>query len=77
MPDNLPVLTELFERKEDPRYADGYAYFCQNCGLECNVGEASFDCRGGSILPIYIKCRYGCGRSWHLEISPAGNVSVQ
>ncbi len=76
MPDNLNALTELFERKEGPRYADGYAYFCQNCGLECNVGEASFNCRDGSILPIYIKCRYGCGRSWRLEISPAGNVRV-
>ncbi len=77
MPDNLSVIKELFERKEDPRYADGYAYFCQTCGLECNVGEASFDCRNGRILPIYIKCRYGCGRSWHLAIFPGGNVSIQ
>jgi hypothetical protein len=28
-------------------------------------------------LPIYIKCRYGCGRSWHLQISPIGNTSIQ
>jgi hypothetical protein len=28
-------------------------------------------------LPIYIKCRYGCGRSWHLQIFPTGNLSIQ
>jgi hypothetical protein len=28
-------------------------------------------------LPIYIKCRYGCGRSWHLQIFPTGNTSIQ
>jgi hypothetical protein len=28
-------------------------------------------------LPIYIKCRYGCGTSWHLQIFPTGNTSIQ
>ena len=77
MRDNLDALTVLFDRKEDPRYADGYAYLCQNGGQECNVGDASFDCLNGSILPIYVKCRYGCGRSWQLEISPTDTVSIQ
>ena len=77
MADNLTAIKTLFERKEDPRYADGYSYFCQSCGVECNVGEASFDCLGGRILPIYITCRFGCGRSWHLEIFPSGNINLQ
>lgn len=77
MSDNLAAIQELFERKEDPRFADGYTYFCQKCGLECNVGEAPFACQNDKILPIYIKCRYGCGRSWHLKIFPEGNVSIQ
>ncbi|MGD8372707.1 MAG: hypothetical protein PVF76_08655 [Syntrophobacterales bacterium] len=77
MGDNIAAINDLFERREHPRYADGYTYFCPDCGLECNVGEASFDCHGGKILPIYIKCRYGCGKSWHLEIYPIGKVSIQ
>ena len=77
MPDNLADITENFECKEDARFAGGYAYFCHHCGLECNVGETGFDCQGGNILPIYIKCRYGCGRSWHLQIFPTGNTSIQ
>ena len=77
MPDNLDTIKDNFECKVDARFADGYAYFCQHCGLECNVGEADFDCRGGRILPIYIKCRYGCGRSWHLEIFPVANTRIQ
>jgi len=76
MADNITSINNLFERKEDPRFADGYAYFCQECGLECNVGEASFKCQEGRILPVYIKCRYGCGRSWHLKISPSGKVNL-
>lgn len=76
MPDNIAAIDDFFELKEDPRYADGYTYLCNQCGLECNVGEASFACRGGKILPIYIKCRYGCGKSWHLEVFPSGEVSI-
>ena len=76
MNDNLAVLEEFFERREDSRLADGYTYFCRDCGLECNVGEVPFACRNGEILPVYIKCRYGCGRSWHLRIVPAEQISV-
>ncbi len=76
MPDNLASIHELFERRESSRYADGYTYFCRDCGLECNVREMPFGCQGGRILPVYIACRYGCGRSWHLEISPGGQVSL-
>ena len=76
MVDNIAAINDLFERKEGPQYADGYTYFCNNCGLECNVGEASFDCRGGRILPVYIKCRYGCGRSWHLQVYPSGEACI-
>ena len=77
MPDNLAEIKDHFECKVDDRFADGYAYFCQHCGLECNVGEAGFECQGGRILPIYIKCRYGCGRSWHLEVFPVGSAKIQ
>lgn len=77
MSDNLADIRENFEYKEDARFAGGYAYFCQQCGLECNVGEVGFSCQGGKILPIYIKCRYGCGKSWHLQVFPAGNPSIQ
>jgi hypothetical protein len=28
-------------------------------------------------LPIYIKCRYGCGKSWHLQVVPTGKTSIQ
>ena len=77
MPDNLAEIKDHFECKVDDRFADGYAYFCQHCGLECNVGEAGFDCQGGRILPIYIKCRYGCGKSWHLEFFPVGSAKIQ
>jgi len=76
MADNLADVTNLFERREDPRYVEGYSYFCKDCSLECNVGEASFDCQGGKIIPVYIKCRYGCGRAWHLEISSLGKVNI-
>jgi hypothetical protein len=76
MADNIVSINNLFERKEGARFADGYAYFCRKCGLECNVGEVSFQCQEGRILPIYIKCRYGCGRSWHLKISAPGKVNV-
>jgi hypothetical protein len=41
------------------------------------VGEAGFDCQGGKILPIYIKCRYGCGKSWHLQVLPIESTSIQ
>ena len=77
MPDNLADIKENFEYKEDARFAGGYAYFCHHCGLECNVGEVGFDCQGGNILPIYIKCRYGCGKSWYLQVLPTGNTSIQ
>ena len=77
MADNLADIKENFECKVDVRFADGYAYFCQHCGLECNVGEAPFACQGGRILPVYITCRYGCGRSWRLKIFPAGNARMQ
>ena len=77
MTDNLTAINELFERREHPRYADGYAYFCPDCGLECNVGEVSFDCQGGRILPVYIKCRYGCGRAWQLNIFPSSIMNIQ
>jgi hypothetical protein len=77
MADNIISLKNLFERKEGSRFADGYTYFCRECDLECNVGEASFLCQEGRILPVYIKCRYGCGRSWHLEISPSGKMDLQ
>ncbi|MBW1982984.1 MAG: hypothetical protein JRJ12_17430 [Deltaproteobacteria bacterium] len=76
MSDNLWAIETLFERRDDPRYADGYAYFCRSCGIECNVGEVPFGCQGGKILPIYIRCRYGCGRSWHLEITPEQEEKV-
>ena len=76
MADNLALINTLFERKEDPRYADGYAYFRQNCDVECNVGEASFECQDGRTVPIYITCRYGCGRSWYLQIFPSGNIDL-
>lgn len=76
MSDNMAAINELFERKEDLRFAGGYTYFCHDCGLECNVGEVSFDCQSKKILPVYIKCRYGCGRAWHLEIFPIGKVNV-
>ena len=77
MTDNLIAINALFERREDSRHADGYTYFCKHCGMECNVKEVLFHCQDGRILPVYIKCRYGCGRSWHLEIHPIGKVSVQ
>ena len=77
MVDNLNTATKLFERREDPRHADGYTYFCRSCGLDCNVAEVGFECQGGRVLPVYIKCRYGCGKSWHLELVPAGNVIMQ
>ncbi|MGD8255569.1 MAG: hypothetical protein PVH34_13285 [Syntrophobacterales bacterium] len=77
MPDNLADIKDNFEYKEDARFAGGYAYFCHHCGLECNVGEAGFDCQGAKILPIYIKCRYGCGKSWHLRVLPTGSTSIQ
>ena len=77
MRDNLATVHDLFERREDPRYAEGYTYFCRHCGLECNVGEVSFDCQNGRVLPVYVKCRYGCGRSWHLEISTTGKANLQ
>ena len=77
MPDNLADIRDNFEYKEDARFAGGYAYFCHHCGLECNVGEAGFDCQGGKIFPIYIKCRYGCGKSWHLQVLPTGSTSIQ
>ena len=54
MPDNLAEIRDNFECKVDARFADGYAYFCQHCGLECNVGEAGFDCQGGEIFPVII-----------------------
>ena len=77
MPDNLADIKQSFECKKDVRFAGGYAYFCHHCGLECNVGEVSFDCQGGNIFPIYIKCRYGCGKSWHLRVFPTGSTSIQ
>jgi hypothetical protein len=77
MVDNINSIDSLFERKEDPRFAGGYAFFCPECGLECNVGEALFTCQEGKILPVYIKCRYGCGRAWHLKIFPSGQVISQ
>ena len=76
MHDNLAAANEWFERREDPRHADGYTYFCRKCGLECNVGEVSFDCQGGRILPVYIKCRYGCGNSWSLDFFPVGKATM-
>jgi hypothetical protein len=76
MVDNLASIDELFERREHVRYADGYTYFCRECGLECNVSEMPFGCQEGRIFPIYIKCRYGCGKSWHLEIFPTAKVSL-
>ena len=57
MADNISAISSFFERKEDPRYADGYAYFCQKCGLECNVAEASLRCQEGRILLVHITCR--------------------
>ena len=77
MYDNLSSASDLFECRVDQSHAGGYTYFCRSCGLECNIGEVSFDCRGGEILPVYIKCRYGCGRAWHLEISPSEKVTLQ
>ena len=70
MSDNLTSIADHFECKVDPRYAGGYTYFCQRCGIECNVGEVGFDCQGGRIVPIYIMCRFGCGKSWRLSILP-------
>ncbi|MCG6919091.1 MAG: hypothetical protein LJE89_16280 [Deltaproteobacteria bacterium] len=75
MADNITLINDLFERREGSRYPGGYAYFCQKCGMECNVAEASYECQEGRILPLYIKCRYGCGRSWHLKIFPSGKVN--
>lgn len=66
--DNLGDIDLLFDRREDPRFADGYTWFCRSCDKECNVGEARFECKDGRIIPTYIKCRYGCGASWKLEI---------
>ena len=78
MPDNLASIGENFECRVDPRYADGYAYLCQHCGIECNVGEISFDCQDGRIVPLYIICRFGCGKSWRLQILPAiENIRIQ
>jgi len=67
--DNLKKIDELFELREDERYAGGYTYFCRECGIEANVGEAVFECQCGKILPTYIICRYGCGAKWQLKIS--------
>ena len=68
--DNLSEISKLFDCRQDPRYAGGYSYFCIDCDLECNTGEALFDCKCGLYLPTYIICRYGCGRSWRLQIQP-------
>ena len=68
MNDNLDKIEELFDCVYGPRYAGGYSYFCKGCGKECNVRESYFECQYGRILPTYIICRYGCGRSWKLEI---------
>ena len=34
-------------------------------------------CQEGTIFPLYITCRYGCGRSYHLKIFPSGEVNLQ
>ena len=68
--DNLKEIDDLFELREDSKYADGYAYFCKECKQECNVGEMAFACQCGCIIPTYIYCRYGCGAQWNLKISP-------
>lgn len=74
--DNLNDIDLLFERREDPKYADGYTWFCRKCDKECNVGETKFACKDGRIIPIYIKCRYGCGAKWKLEISLPESLGV-
>ena len=70
MPDNLKEIDKYFELRESKDIAGGYSYWCKECDLECNVGEAVFECQCGTILPTYIICRYGCGRRWRLEITP-------
>ena len=71
--DNLRKIDELFECRVHPKYADGYAWFCKKCNLECNVGETEFECRHREIMPTYIICRYGCGAAWKLEICLSHN----
>ena len=75
--DNLDDIKENFECRQGDEFAGGYAYFCKRCDTECNVGEIMFHCQGGRILPVYIFCRYGCGKSWKLQICPVGEVEVQ
>jgi hypothetical protein len=67
--DNLKEIEELFECRADSKYAGGYTYWCRECDKECNTGEARFECKDGRIIPVYIFCRYGCGKSWKLKIS--------
>jgi len=74
--DNLEEIEELFEKREDERYAGGYAYFCKKCNQECNVAEIRLLCEHGKkvITPKYIICRYGCGCSWHLRIGKKKSI---
>jgi hypothetical protein len=78
--DNLKRIDELFECRKDDKFADGYAYFCKECDLECNVSEAVFTCQDGKVIPTFIVCRYGCGARWNLKICASGEqtlVSIQ
>lgn len=70
MEDNFRKIDELFECRMDNKFAGGYAWFCKKCNFECNVSETKFECQNGKILPTYIKCRYGCGSQWKLEVNP-------
>jgi len=77
VPDKLAAANEFFEIREARHYADGFPHFCRKRGLRRHVGKVSFDGQAERILPIYIRCRHGCGRSWHLEIFPRAIEIIQ